>query len=133
LPANSIILFDGVCNLCNASVQFIIEHDPKAHFRFAALQSPIGQCLLEQHALRPQTMETMVLIEGTSAFTKSDAALRIAKRLSGLYPALTVLFNIPRPIRDWGYDLIANNRYKWFGKRDSCMVPTDDILDRFLE
>ncbi len=130
---SSIILFDGVCNLCNASVQFIIKHDPKAHFRFAALQSPIGQRLLEQHALRPQTMETMVLIEGTSAFTKSDAALRIAKRLSGIYPALAVLFIIPRPIRDWGYDLIANNRYKWFGNRASCMVPTDDILDRFLE
>lgn len=78
-------------------------------------------------------METMVLIEGTSAFTKSDAALRIAKRLSGIYPALAVLFIIPRPIRDWGYDLIANNRYKWFGNRASCMVPTDDILDRFLE
>ncbi|MGH7773096.1 MAG: thiol-disulfide oxidoreductase DCC family protein [Candidatus Binatia bacterium] len=130
---SSIILFDGVCNLCNASVQFIIERDPKAHFRFAALQSPIGQRLSEQHGLSPQTMETMVLVEGTSIFTKSDAALRIAKRLSGIYPALAILFIIPRPIRNWAYDLIANHRYKWFGKRDSCMVPTDDILDRFLE
>jgi predicted DCC family thiol-disulfide oxidoreductase YuxK len=128
-----IILFDGICNLCEWWVQFIIKRDIPALFRFAPLQSQTAQRLMAQYGLCPASVRTMVLIDGGSAFTKSDAALRIASYLPGMWSLLGVLYIIPRFLRNWAYDLVAKNRYRWFGKHDACMVPTADILDRFLE
>ena len=132
MPDNPIVLFDGTCNLCHGSVRFIIRHDPKAHFRFATLQSPAGKRLLEGRGLSPQPSESVVLIEGESCFTKGDAALRIARRLSGLNTLFALMYVIPAPLRNWGYDRIARNRHRWFGRRDSCITLTHDIIDRFV-
>lgn len=127
-----IILFDGVCNLCNWSVQFIIKRDPKAYFRFASIQSTTGKQLLQERGVHAQDINSFVLIEGQSCLMRSDAALGVAKNLAGLWSLLIVLYIIPHAIRDLGYDLIARNRYKWFGKQNSCMIPSKELLDRFL-
>ena len=129
---HAVVLFDGVCNLCTWSVQFIIKRDPKGYFKFGTLQSDAGRKLLENHRLRSETTETVILIEGTRYFAKSDAALRIAARLSGFWPILRVLAMIPRPVRNWCYDVIARNRYKWFGKKETCMVPSGESLSGFI-
>jgi predicted DCC family thiol-disulfide oxidoreductase YuxK len=128
-----IILFDGICNLCEWWVQFIIKRDIRALFRFAPLQSQTPQRLMAQYGLCPGSLRTMALIDGGSVFTKSDAALRIASYLPGMWSLLGVLYIIPRFLRNWAYDLVVKNRYRWFGKHDACMVPTADILHRFLE
>ena len=128
----SIILFDGVCNLCTWSVQFIIKRDPQGRFRFASMQSPTGQRLLKDCGLNPETTDTFVLIEGQSHFTKSDAILKVATYLSGIWPLFRLFSLIPRPIRDPAYHLIARNRYTWFGKRNTCMIPSKELLVRFL-
>ncbi|GMV90363.1 MAG: thiol-disulfide oxidoreductase [Candidatus Hydrogenedentota bacterium] len=128
-----VLLFDGVCNLCNGAVQFIIKRDTDAQFRFASLQSDAGQALLNQHDLPTEDFDTMVYIEGDTVYTKSTAGLRIARRLGGLWPLLYAFIVIPRPIRDAVYGVIVRNRYRWFGKRDDCMVPTPDLRARFLE
>lgn len=127
-----IVLFDGVCNLCNSAVTFIIQNDPKRRFRFAALQSPVGQALLQRFGLSTETLNTFVLIEGDRAFIKSTAALRSARLLGYLWPVAFVFIVIPRPIRDLCYDLIGKNRYRMFGKREACMLPTPDLKARFL-
>ena len=133
MPSNhAIVLFDGVCHLCTATVQFIIKRDPQGYFLFASLQSAIGRTLMEQHGLSPDTLDTFVLVEGARCFTRSDAALRVAQHLSGGWSLFRVLLVIPKPVRDWGYTVIARNRYRWFGRRETCMVPSRDILDRFL-
>lgn len=128
----SIVLFDGVCNLCNGAVTFIIRNDPKRRFRFAALQSPVGQTLLQRHRLPTATLNSLVLIEGEHAFTKSTAALRIARRLGYLWPVAFLFILVPRPLRDFCYDLIGKNRYRMFGKREACMIPSTDLNARFL-
>jgi predicted DCC family thiol-disulfide oxidoreductase YuxK len=130
---NPIVLFDGVCNLCNWWIQFIIKRDSKLLFRFAALQSRTGQHLLAHYGLCPQSLASMVLIDAGSASTRSDAALRIASYLPGMWPLLGTLRIVPRVLRNWVYDRIAENRYRWFGKKDACMVPMGDIAHRFLE
>ena len=127
-----IILFDGVCNLCAASVQFVITRDPRAHFKFASLQSPLGQRLLVAHGLAPQTLDSVVLIAGAACWTQSDAALRIVRELTGWWPLLRICAGIPRPIRDGVYRWIARHRYHWFGQRDTCMLPSPDVRNRFL-
>jgi len=127
-----IVLFDGVCNLCNWSVQFIIKHDPHGRFRFASLQSIGGQQLLALHAIDPEAIDSMLLIVGSRWYGRSDAALEIARRLAWPWPLTYALTIIPRRLRDWGYDLIARNRYHWFGRMDTCMVPTPALRDRFL-
>jgi predicted DCC family thiol-disulfide oxidoreductase YuxK len=132
-PDHTIVLFDGVCNLCTTSVQFIIQRDPRGYFTFASLQSEVGRTLVEEHGLQPDALETLVLVEGSRCFTRSDAALRVAQHLSGGWSLLRVLCVIPKPIRDWGYTVIARNRYRWFGRQETCMVPSRDILDRFLK
>ena len=131
MTAERIILFDGVCNFCNASVQFIIERDPKAQFHFASLQSDVGQGLLRDHNI-PLDVQSIVLIENGQAFRKSTAALRIARRLSRGWPLLAAFMIIPPFIRNAVYDFIARNRYKWFGKQDSCMLPAPELASRFL-
>ena len=129
-----IVLFDGVCNLCNTSVNFIIDRDPKARFKFAALQSEKGQELLYQ-ILRANesSFDSIVLISNNSVYIKSSAALRIARHLNGLWPILYSFMIIPKPLRDFVYDFIAKNRYKWFGKSDVCRIPTPDLQSRFIE
>ncbi|MBP1995802.1 thiol-disulfide oxidoreductase DCC family protein [Paenibacillus eucommiae] len=154
------ILFDGVCNLCNGAVQFIIRRDPKGHFQFAAQQSTTGQAILQQlasldptdptkpgasldplkpldslnpsHPHKSDEPNTILLIEGTNCYTRSSAALRIARRLRGAWPLLYIGILIPPFIRNAIYDLIARNRYRWFGRQEQCMLPTPETKKRFL-
>jgi len=128
----STILFDGHCNLCSGTVQFILKHDRKAKFCFASLQSENGKALLQKHQLPTDSFGTFVLVENNTVFTKSTAALRIVKSLSGMWPLLYVAIIIPRFLRDAIYALIARNRYKWFGKRDICWMPDSKWKDRFI-
>jgi len=130
---NAVILFDGFCNLCGWSVQFIIKRDPGGYFKFASIQSEVGERLLDSHGLRPKAIDTFILIEDNTCLTKSDAAISVAKRLSGFWPFLRFLNIIPRPIRDWCYDIVARNRYRWFGKKKRCMIPSGELLDRFIQ
>ena len=124
-----VVLFDGVCNLCTASVQFVIARDSRKRFRFASLQSPAAERLLG----RREDLESMVLMEGGRTYRKSGAALRIARRLDGLWPLLSVFLLVPRPLRDAIYDWIGRRRYRMFGRRDSCWVPGPDLAARFLD
>ena len=126
------MLFDGLCNFCSGSVRFIFARDKKRRFRFAPLQSANASDLLRALGSRSEDPHTMVLIEGNHYHTKSSAALRIAGRLSGLWPLFSVLLLVPKPIRDYFYDAFAARRYRWGGNRDSCFAPTDDVRDRFL-
>ena len=128
----SIILFDGVCNLCNASVQFIIKRDTAHVFRFAALQSHTGQSLLEQLKRDTTTFDTIILIENEQIYTKSTAALRIARQFGGIWRVADALLYIPTIIRDAVYGLIARNRYTLFGKQDTCWIPTPELKALFL-
>jgi predicted DCC family thiol-disulfide oxidoreductase YuxK len=130
---HAIVLFDGVCHLCTSTVQCIIKRDPHGYFMFAALQSAIGRTLVEEHGLHPDALDTFVLVEGSRCFTRSDAALRVAQHLSGGWALLRVLSLIPKSMRDWGYTVIAQNRYRWFGTHETCIMPSRDILDRFLQ
>ena len=127
-----IVLFDGVCNLCNGSVQFILQRDPAGKFRFASLQSDLAQRLLTERGLDPKALDSVVVIDGGRLYRESDAALRIARDMKGAWKALTVFRVIPRPLRDWAYRLIARNRYRWFGKSDTCWLPTPELRGRFL-
>jgi predicted DCC family thiol-disulfide oxidoreductase YuxK len=128
----SIVLFDGVCQLCNRSVNFIIRRDRGGRFKFAPLQSHIGQECLRQHSLSPDEFDTFVLIAGGRAYTRSTAVLRVARGLSGLWPLAYLLIIVPKPVRDAAYQVVARNRYKWFGKREACMLPTAEVKERFL-
>ncbi len=130
--SNPIILFDGVCNLCNGSVNFIIERDPQQRFRFAALQSDFGRELLRRHHLRPDHLESIVLIENERVFTDSTAALRIAKQLRWPWPIFFGGILMPPFMRDAVYRWIARNRYRWFGKQESCRIPTPELRRLFL-
>jgi predicted DCC family thiol-disulfide oxidoreductase YuxK len=131
--AHPLILFDGVCNLCSFWVLFIIKRDPEKRFRFASLQSALGQKTLTEIGLSGGEFNTMILVDGKKHYTKSSAALEIARRVKGLWPLLFMFIVIPSPIRDFVYDIIARNRYRWFGKKESCLVPTPDLKERFLE
>jgi predicted DCC family thiol-disulfide oxidoreductase YuxK len=133
IAADAIVLFDGVCNLCSRSVAFIIEHERESTLRFAAVQSKTGAELMQRHGLDPANITTFALILDNVAYTRSDAALRIARRLRGPWRLLTALRIVPRPLRDFAYDLVARNRYRWFGRRDACMVPTPELKARFLD
>ncbi|WP_347374714.1 thiol-disulfide oxidoreductase DCC family protein [Aequorivita sp. Q41] len=130
--AYKIILFDGVCNLCNSSVNFVIKHDPKNHFKFAALQSEIGQALLSKFNLDSTKVASIILIDGDKIYQKSSAVLTIAKNLSGAYPLLFGFMIIPKFIRNAAYEYIAKNRYKWYGKKESCMLPSPELKSKFL-
>ena len=129
---HSIILFDGVCNLCNGAVNFVIKRDPGNVFKFAPLQEKQGALLLKTHAIDIQKLDSIVLIENGNVYTKSSAALRIARKMSNLWPLFFVLLIIPSFIRDGVYDFIAKNRYKWFGKKEQCMIPTLGLKEKFL-
>ncbi len=128
-----LILFDGVCNLCNGAIQFIIKRDRTDTFRYAALQSKIGEQLIAERGIDTSKVDSIILIEpGVAYFTKSDAALRIGQNFGGLWKALVIFTWIPRPIRDGIYDFIAKNRYRWFGRKDHCMIPTPELQAKFL-
>ena len=128
----AIVLFDGVCNFCNGSVNFIIERDAKNYFRFAPLQSEIGRKLLDKHGIDKTENDSVVLIENDKAYTHSTAALRIAKNVGGAWSWFYALIVVPKFIRDFFYKLFAKNRYKLFGKQDVCIMPTPKIRARFL-
>ena len=133
LAVHGVVLFDGVCNLCNGAVQFIISRDPKGYFNYAALQSEAGQRLLEVYHHSRTEINTIILIQNGKRYTKSTAALLVARRLTSLWPLLSVFIVIPRFLRDPIYDYIARNRYKWFGQKAECRIPTAEIKLRFLE
>jgi predicted DCC family thiol-disulfide oxidoreductase YuxK len=129
-----IILFDGVCNLCNGAIQFVIKRDKKDTFRYAALQSEIGEQLVTERAIDTAKVDSIILIEpGVAYFTKSDAALQISKSFGGGWKLLSIFTWIPKSFRDVVYDLIARNRYKLFGRKDACMIPTPELQAKFLD
>lgn len=128
---NAIVLFDDVCQLCNASVRFIIARDPRAVFRFASLQSETGKALRKTFGV--PDVDSLVLLDGGRCYAKSSAALRICRRLKGGWKLFYLFILIPKPIRDYAYDFIAKHRYQWFGKQDYCLMPAPDIRARFLE
>jgi predicted DCC family thiol-disulfide oxidoreductase YuxK len=129
---DSLVLFDGVCNLCSALVQFVIRHDPAAKFRFAAIQSEIGREIFQSHGLDPADLQTFVFISDGKMYVRSDAAIEVVSRFGGAWRFFTVFRLVPRVARDWIYSVIARNRYRWFGRKDVCMIPTPEIKERFL-
>jgi predicted DCC family thiol-disulfide oxidoreductase YuxK len=144
-PGATIVLFDGVCNLCTGSVRFLMRRDRRRQFRFASLQSPAGQALVARHGVAEATgasgasggsLETLVVIEAGRARVRSEAALLLARRLPWPWPMLAVLLALPRALRDALYGFVARHRYRWFGRTESCMVPTSETLEmteRFLD
>jgi predicted DCC family thiol-disulfide oxidoreductase YuxK len=127
-----IVLYDGVCGLCDRSVQLILRNDRRGRFRFAALQSETGRALLERFGLPPEALDSVVLVEGGHAWRKSRAALRIARRMDAPWPLLWPLVIVPAAVADFFYDLLAKNRYRIFGKLDACMIPPPEVRARFL-
>ena len=131
--AQYVILFDGVCNLCNGFVQFIIQHDKKEKFSFAPLQSAFAKKTLASKNLNADDLQSVIFLAEDKIFTKSDAALEIAKHLGGLWSLLAVLKILPKGLRNSVYDFVGKNRYKWFGKSATCMIPSTKLKNRFLE
>jgi len=129
----SLVLFDGVCNLCNGFVQFAIARDPRRQFQFGALQSAAARRVLELHDAPDPLPDTIVLVEDGRVFTGSTAALRIARRLTFPWSLASALLAVPRPFRDWIYAIVARHRYRWFGRRDHCLVPTPALRARFID
>ena len=127
-----VIVFDGVCNFCNASVDFVMKRDPGKQFKFGTLQSEPAKRILQNQKLDTEDFETFLLIEEGHVFMKSTAALKIAKQLTGLWPLLYVFMVVPRPIRDGVYSFIARRRYRWMGKTETCRVPTPTERERFV-
>ncbi|API91959.1 hypothetical protein J32TS6_23810 [Virgibacillus pantothenticus] len=128
---SKIILFDGVCHFCDQSVQFILKHDKQEQFLFASLQGDTGQKLVFEHKII-NDLSSLILIDNDKYYSKSTAVLHICKELTGAWKLLYAFILIPKPIRDFFYDRIANNRYRWFGKKDSCELPSPDVRKRFL-
>lgn len=129
---SAIVLFDGVCNFCNGSVNFIIERDRAGYFKFAPLQSEIGEQYLEKFEIDRAVTDSVILIENERVFTHSTAALKIARKMDGFWSWFYALIVVPKPFRDFFYKLFAKYRYRLFGRQDACMMPTPDIRQRFL-
>jgi predicted DCC family thiol-disulfide oxidoreductase YuxK len=127
-----VILFDGVCNLCSGAVQFIIKRDKKDVFRFASLQSSFGQSVLKKYKLPSHELSSVILVENDIIYTRSTGALKVAKQLSGGWPLLYMFIIVPRFIRDAVYNYVAKNRYKWFGKKQECWLPTPALKNKFI-
>jgi predicted DCC family thiol-disulfide oxidoreductase YuxK len=128
----AIVLFDGYCNFCSNSVRFINQRDHQNYFRFTGLESEKGKKLLKEYANGQGSFNSVVLIEGNQVYSKSTAALRIARKLSGLWPLFYIFILIPTGIRNAVYQLIAKNRYRWFGKKESCFIPSKELKQKFL-
>ena len=135
LPENKkIILFDGVCNLCDASVQFIIKHDKNDAFRFVAIQSELGQNIIKYLGIDTSKTDSIILYEpGIAYYFKAEAALNIAKELNSWHSILYVFIHVPNFIKNGIYDFIAKNRYKWYGKKEACLIPTPELKAKFLD
>lgn len=131
-PTPPIVLFDGVCNLCAWAVRFIVERDPKGVFRFASLQSAAGQALMTEHGLDATKLDSFILVEDGRAFSESTAALRVARHLGDAWPIFYAGIILPKFVRDPIYRFIARNRYHWFGKKETCMIPTPELRAKFL-
>ncbi|WP_044022361.1 thiol-disulfide oxidoreductase DCC family protein [Bacillus sp. SG-1] len=129
---NGVILFDGVCNLCNSIVQFVIKRDKNAYYQFASQQSTKGKALMEKHHIDPAT-DSIILIEQDRAYMKSTAAVKVCRNLDGIWKVFYFGIIIPKAFRDYLYDYIAKNRYKWFGRRDTCMLPGPEMKKRFID
>ncbi len=132
MSKQSVILFDGVCNLCNRSAQYIAKHDPDGYFRFAWLQSETGKQLLKKYGLAENEMDSFILIEDDKIFTRSTAGLKVARKLKGIIKLLYGFIIVPAFIRDSIYMLISRKRYKWFGKKEECEIPTALLKERFI-
>ncbi|MEE4198887.1 MAG: DCC1-like thiol-disulfide oxidoreductase family protein [Bacteroidales bacterium] len=132
-PEHAVVLFDGYCNLCSRSVQFIIPRDKNKFFYFASLQSAAGKKLCLQHGLPENYNASVIVIEGQKIYLRSEALLKIASKLKGPWPALTIFKIIPESIRDLMYNFIARHRFRWFGRRKECLVPSESMKERFLE
>ena len=130
---DDVVIFDGVCNLCAGSVTFILRHEADPRLRFVPLQSTAGSRLMREIGLDPEDAKTFVLLAGGKAFVRSAAAVRVCAYFKWPWKALAAARLIPRPIRDRAYDLVARNRYRWFGRSEACMVPTPDLRARFIE
>ncbi|WP_274363375.1 thiol-disulfide oxidoreductase DCC family protein [Paenibacillus thermotolerans] len=128
-----IVLYDGVCNLCSGVVKFTLQRDRQGRLRYAALQSDTGKRLLLENGFARELPDTFIFIENGKAYTKSSAALRLARHLGGGFRVLSGLLIIPRPLRDVFYTFVANNRYRWFGRSESCMLMRPEYRERFLE
>ena len=133
LPADNVVVFDGLCRLCSGLVSFIIRRDRAGVFQFASLQSETGKRLVEDRAAGPLAAQTILLLTRERTYMLSDAVLEIARHLDGAWKAAVLFKILPRPARDWAYRLVARNRYRWFGRRESCLIPTPDLRARFLE
>lgn len=131
-PHDDLVLFDGACNFCVSSVQFIIRHDKREKFRFVSLQSELGREIRSRCGLDPNDLQTFLVLTGGRPLVRSDAALAMASSFGGPWRLLAVLKIVPRPLRDTLYTFIAKRRYRWFGRRESCMVPSADLRKRFL-
>lgn len=127
------IVFDGVCLLCNGWVRFLLRHDRRGRYRFAAMQGQAGRALLQQHGLDPDDPLSFLLVDDRGAWTDSDAIVRVLAGLGGFWRLATVLRVVPRRVRDIGYRLIARHRYRWFGRSEHCMLPTPEQRERFLD
>jgi predicted DCC family thiol-disulfide oxidoreductase YuxK len=127
-----IVLFDGVCNFCNRSINFMIRHDKNDYFRFAPLQSSTGEELMRKNGMETAKPDSVVLYEKGKLYTKTSAALRIARRLNGAWPLLYAFIVVPPFFRDIVYTIIARNRYRWWGKTEACMVPTPEVRRKFI-
>jgi len=132
LQNHGLLLFDGVCNLCNGFVNVVIDHDPSGYFKLGALQSEEARPYLDAYGVDPEALDSVILIENGRVYRKSTAALRVARQLPAPWPAAYAFIAVPRPLRDFVYDIVASNRYDWFGQRDSCRMPTPERTARFL-
>jgi predicted DCC family thiol-disulfide oxidoreductase YuxK len=127
-----VMLFDGVCNVCNAAVQFVLSHERAPEYQFASLQSELGKRMLDERGLT-HDLDTVVVVDGERIFTRSSAAVHVLRSMRGAWPVLAaLLWIVPKPLRDLGYDVFAHFRYRFFGKRDSCMIPTPELRSRFV-
>ena len=131
-PDHPLVLFDGVCNFCNYWVNFAIKRDKKAKLRFTPIQGEIAKKILQEFNIHPDSLSSVILIDNGKAYTQSSASIRICKYLDGGWKVFYVLIIFPKFLRDFVYNIIARNRYKWYGKKEECMVPHDDIRKRFL-
>ncbi len=132
MSSGPIILFDGICNFCNSAINFVLKKDKTKSIKFAALQSEAGKEIVQQFGLPPNDMRSFLLIEDGKVYSRSAAALKVCRYLTGAWPLCYAFIIIPAFIRNAVYDLIARNRYRWFGKKDECMIPTPDMRARFL-
>ena len=127
-----VILFDGVCNLCSGAVAFIIKRDKSARYKFAALQSETGKNFISKFNLSPEKIDSIFLVDNDTYYIKSTAVIKICRDLGALWPLVYIFILIPKALRDYIYDLVAKNRYRWFGKQEQCLIPGEEIESRFL-